>query len=61
MDLATASAPLITSIADIVGVIIYFSIATWYYGMQHGIMALHNASQFYADWPQCRKKNKKEK
>ena len=33
MDPATASAPLITSIADIVGVIIYFNIATWYYGI----------------------------
>jgi len=30
MDPATASAPLITSIADICGVLIYFSIATWY-------------------------------
>ena len=29
MDPATASAPLITSIADICGVLIYFSIATW--------------------------------
>jgi magnesium transporter len=29
-DPATASAPLITSIADICGVLIYFSIATWY-------------------------------
>ena len=33
MDPATASAPLITSIADIVGVVIYFRIATWYYGI----------------------------
>lgn len=32
LDPATASAPLITSIADICGVIIYFSIATWYFG-----------------------------
>jgi magnesium transporter len=32
LDPATASAPLITSIADISGVIIYFSIATWYLG-----------------------------
>jgi magnesium transporter len=32
-DPATASAPLITSIADITGVIIYFSIATWYFGL----------------------------
>lgn len=30
LDPATASAPLITSIADILGVLIYFSIATWY-------------------------------
>lgn len=29
-DPATASAPLITSIADIFGVIIYFSVASWY-------------------------------
>lgn len=32
LDPATASAPLITSIADICGVIIYFSIASWYLG-----------------------------
>ena len=32
-DPATASAPLITSLADIAGVLIYFSIATWYLGM----------------------------
>lgn len=32
MDPATASAPLITSIADIGGVLIYFSIATWWLG-----------------------------
>jgi magnesium transporter len=32
-DPATASAPLITSIADICGVLIYFSIATWYLGI----------------------------
>lgn len=31
-DPATASAPLITSISDITGVLIYFSIATWYFG-----------------------------
>jgi magnesium transporter len=31
IDPATASAPLITSIADITGVIIYFSIANWYF------------------------------
>ena len=29
-DPATASAPLITSIADISGVLMYLSIATWY-------------------------------
>ncbi|MGL5490965.1 MAG: magnesium transporter, partial [Shewanella sp.] len=28
MDPASASAPLITSIADIIGVLVYFSIAT---------------------------------
>lgn len=32
-DPATASAPLITSLADIAGVLIYFSIATWYLGL----------------------------
>lgn len=32
VDPATASAPLITSIADITGVLIYFSIASWYFG-----------------------------
>ena len=32
-DPATASAPLITSLADISGVLIYFSIASWYLGM----------------------------
>jgi len=32
-DPATASAPLITSIADIAGVLIYFSIATWLLGL----------------------------
>ncbi|MFA6770163.1 MAG: magnesium transporter [Bacteroidales bacterium] len=32
LDPATASAPLITSIADICGVIIYFSVATWFFG-----------------------------
>lgn len=31
VDPATASAPLITSIADISGVLIYFSIATWFF------------------------------
>ncbi len=33
MDPATASAPLITSLADISGVLIYFSIASWYLGV----------------------------
>ena len=33
LDPATASAPLITSLADICGVTIYFSIATWYLGL----------------------------
>lgn len=33
MDPATASAPLITSLADIGGVLIYFSIATWWLGI----------------------------
>ncbi|NLP37088.1 MAG: magnesium transporter [Firmicutes bacterium] len=33
LDPATASGPLVTSIADIAGVIIYFSIASWYYGI----------------------------
>lgn len=33
LDPATASAPLITSIADICGVIIYFSVATWILGI----------------------------
>jgi magnesium transporter len=33
LDPATASAPLITSIADISGVVIYFSIASWYFGL----------------------------
>lgn len=32
LDPATASGPLVTSIADITGVLIYFSIATWYLG-----------------------------
>lgn len=32
IDPATASAPLVTSIADITGVFIYFSIASWYFG-----------------------------
>jgi magnesium transporter len=33
LDPATASAPLITSLADISGVLIYFSIASWYLGI----------------------------
>lgn len=33
LDPATASAPLITTIADISGVVIYFSIASWYLGI----------------------------
>ncbi len=33
LDPATASAPLVTSIADIGGVVIYFGIATWYLGL----------------------------
>lgn len=33
LDPATASAPLITSIADITGVLIYFSLASWYLGL----------------------------
>ncbi len=33
IDPAAASAPLVTSIADITGVVIYFSIASWYLGM----------------------------
>ncbi len=33
LDPAAASAPLITSIADITGVLIYFSIASWYFGI----------------------------
>jgi magnesium transporter len=33
LDPATTSAPLITSIADICGVLIYFSIASWFFGM----------------------------
>lgn len=33
IDPASASAPLVTSIADITGVVIYFSIASWYFGM----------------------------
>ena len=33
LDPATASAPLITSIADICGVLIYFSLASWFFGI----------------------------
>jgi len=33
MDPAAASGPLITSLADIAGVLIYFTIATWYLGL----------------------------
>ncbi|RRR74577.1 MAG: magnesium transporter [Candidatus Viridilinea halotolerans] len=33
MDPATASGPLITSLADIAGVVIYFSLATWLLGL----------------------------
>lgn len=34
LDPATASAPLITSIADIAGVLVYLSFASWYLGMR---------------------------
>jgi magnesium transporter len=33
LDPAAASAPLVTSLADITGVLVYFSIATWYLGV----------------------------
>lgn len=33
LDPATASAPLIASLADITGILIYFGIATWYLGL----------------------------
>ncbi len=33
LDPATASAPLVASMADILGVVIYFSIASWYLGL----------------------------
>ena len=33
MDPASASAPLITSIADISGVLIYFTVARWILGL----------------------------
>jgi magnesium transporter len=32
-DPATASAPLVTSLSDVAGVVIYFSVATWYLGI----------------------------
>lgn len=32
LDPATASAPLVTSIADVTGVLVYFTIASWYLG-----------------------------
>lgn len=32
LDPATASGPLVTSMADIAGIIIYFSLASWYFG-----------------------------
>jgi magnesium transporter len=32
-DPATASAPLVTSLSDVAGVLIYFSVATWYLGI----------------------------
>lgn len=35
MDPATASAPLVASLADIFGILIYFGIASWYLGLQH--------------------------
>jgi len=41
MDPAAASGPLVTSIADIGGVLIYFSIATWY--LSDIIAAVHAA------------------
>jgi len=37
MDPATASVPLVSSAADVVGVVIYFGIATWYLGMQAAV------------------------
>jgi magnesium transporter len=33
LDPATASAPMITTIADIMGVLIYFSMAKWFFGL----------------------------
>lgn len=35
-DPATASAPLITSLSDVSGVLIYFSVASWYLGLPPG-------------------------
>jgi magnesium transporter len=37
LDPATASAPLVASLADIGGILIYFGIATWYLGLQHAL------------------------
>lgn len=37
LDPATASAPLVTSAADVAGVVIYFGIATWYLGLQAAV------------------------
>ena len=36
LDPATTSAPRITSLADIVGVLVYFGIATWFLGLPTG-------------------------
>ena len=36
LDPATASAPLVTTIADVVGVLIYFGIATWILALPTG-------------------------
>ncbi len=33
LDPATASAPMITTISDITGIIIYFSMAKWFFGL----------------------------
>lgn len=37
LDPATASVPLVTSVADIGGVVIYFGIATWYLGLHTAV------------------------
>lgn len=37
LDPATASAPLVTSAADVAGVVIYFGIAAWYLGLQTAV------------------------